>query len=72
MKKNLVILSGAGMSAQGPSAQLSGAAAAAAAGVGSIFKSEYDEILGDTTEFMSGLSDIFKKSDNPILPPFKA
>ena len=58
---------GAGMSAQGPSAQLSGAAAAAAAGVGSIFKSEYDEILGDTTEFMSGLSDIFKKSDNPII-----
>lgn len=58
---------GAGMSAQGPSAQLSGAAVAAAAGVGSIFKSEYDEILGDTTEFMSGLSDIFKKSDNPII-----
>lgn len=58
---------GAGMSAQGPSAQLSGAAAAAAAGVGSIFKSEYDEILGDTNEFMSGLSDIFKKSDNPII-----
>lgn len=58
---------GAGMSAQGPSAQLSGAAAAAAAGIGSIFKSEYDEILGDTNEFMSGLSDIFKKSDNPII-----
>lgn len=58
---------GAGMSAQGPNAQLSGAAVAAAAGVGSIFKSEYDEILGDTTEFMSGLSDIFKKSDNPII-----
>lgn len=58
---------GAGMSAQGPNAQLSGAAAAAAAGVGSIFESEYDEILGDTTEFMSGLSDIFKKSDNPII-----
>lgn len=58
---------GAGMSAQGPNAQLSGAAAAAAAGVGSIFESEYDEILGDTNEFMSGLSDIFKKSDNPII-----
>ena len=58
---------GAGMSAQGPSAQLSGAAAAAAAGIGSIFKSEYDDILGDTNEFMSGLSDIFKKSDNPII-----
>ncbi len=58
---------GAGMSAQGPSAQLSGAAAAAAAGIGSVFKSEYDEILGDTNEFMSGLSDIFKKSDNPII-----
>lgn len=58
---------GAGMSAQGPNAQLSGTAAAAAAGVGSIFESEYDEILGDTTEFMSGLSDIFKKSDNPII-----
>lgn len=58
---------GAGMSAQGPNAQLSGAAAAAAAGVGSIFESEYDEILGDTNEFMSGLSDIFKKSDNPLV-----
>lgn len=58
---------GAGMSAQGPNAQLSGAAAAAAAGVGSIFESEYDEILGDTNEFMFGLSDIFKKSDNPII-----
>lgn len=58
---------GAGMSAKGPNAQLSGAAAAAAAGVGSIFESEYDEILGDTNEFMSGLSDIFKKSDNPII-----
>lgn len=58
---------GAGMSAQGPNAQLSGAAAAAAAGVGLIFESEYDEILGDTNEFMSGLSDIFKKSDNPII-----
>lgn len=58
---------GAGMSAQGPNAKLSGAAAAAAAGVGSIFESEYDEILGDTNEFMSGLSDIFKKSDNPII-----
>lgn len=58
---------GAGMSAQSQNAQLSGAAAAAAASVGSIFKSEYDEILGDTTEFMSGLSDIFKKSDNPII-----
>lgn len=58
---------GAGMSAQGPNAQLSGAAAAAAAGVGSIFENEYDEILGDTNEFMSGLSDIFKKSDNPII-----
>lgn len=58
---------GTGMSAQGPNAQLSGAAAAAAAGVGSIFESEYDEILGDTNEFMSGLSDIFKKSDNPII-----
>ena len=58
---------GAGMSAQGPNAQLSGAAAAAAAGVGSIFESEYDEILGDTNEFMSGLSDIFKKGDNPII-----
>ena len=58
---------GAGMSAQGPSAQLSGAAAAAAADIGSIFKSEYDDILGDTNEFMSGLSDIFKKSDNPII-----
>lgn len=58
---------GAGMSAQGPNAQLSGAAAAAAASVGSIFESEYDEILGDTNEFMSGLSDIFKKSDNPII-----
>lgn len=58
---------GAGMSAQGPNAQLGGAAAAAAAGVGSIFESEYDEILGDTNEFMSGLSDIFKKSDNPII-----
>lgn len=58
---------GAGMSAKGPNAQLSGAAAAAAAGVGSVFKDEYDEILGDTNEFMSGLSDIFKKSDNPII-----
>lgn len=58
---------GAGMSAQGPNAKLSGAAAAAAAGVGSIFENEYDEILGDTNEFMSGLSDIFKKSDNPII-----
>ena len=58
---------GAGMSAKGPNAQLSGAAAAAAAGVGSIFESEYDEILGNTNEFMSGLSDIFKKSDNPII-----
>lgn len=58
---------GAGMSAKGSNAQLSGAAAAAAAGVGSIFESEYDEILGDTNEFMSGLSDIFKKSDNPII-----
>lgn len=58
---------GAGMSAKGPNAKLSGAAAAAAAGVGSIFESEYDEILGDTNEFMSGLSDIFKKSDNPII-----
>lgn len=58
---------GAGMSAQGPNAQLSGAAAAAAAGVGSIFENEYDEILGDTNEFMSGLSDIFKKSDNPLI-----
>lgn len=58
---------GAGMSARGPNAQLSGAAAAAAAGVGSVFKDEYDEILGDTNEFMSGLSDIFKKSDNPII-----
>lgn len=61
------VAAGAGMSAQGPNAQLSGAAAAAAAGVGSIFESEYDEILGDTNEFMSGLSDIFKKSDNPII-----
>lgn len=58
---------GAGMSAQGPNAKLSGAAAAAAAGVGSVFKDEYDEVLGDTNEFMSGLSDIFKKSDNPII-----
>lgn len=58
---------GAGMSAKGPNAKLSGAAAAAAAGVGSIFENEYDEILGDTNEFMSGLSDIFKKSDNPII-----
>ena len=63
---------GAGMSAQGPSAQLSGAAAAAAAGIGSIFKSEYDEILGDTNEFMSELSDIFKKSDNPIIAAVQA
>lgn len=63
---------GAGMSAQGPSAQLSGAAAAAAAGIGSVFKSEYDEILGDTNEFMSGLSDIFKKSDNPIIAAVQA
>lgn len=58
---------GAGMSAQGPNAKLSGAAASAAAGVGSVFKDEYDEVLGDTNEFMSGLSDIFKKSDNPII-----
>ena len=63
---------GAGMSAQGPSAQLSGAAAAAAAGIGSVFKSEYDEILGDTNEFMAGLSDIFKKSDNPIIAAVQA
>lgn len=58
---------GASMGAQGPNAKLSDAAAAAAAGVGSVFKDEYDEVLGDTNEFMSGLSDIFKKSDNPII-----
>ena len=58
---------GAGISAQGSNAKLSGAAAAAAAGVGSVFKDEYDEVLGDTNEFMSELSGIFKKSSNPIV-----
>ena len=62
---------GAGMSAQGPNAQLSGAAAAAAAGVGSIFESEYDEILGDTNEFMSASLISSRRVIIRSLPQFK-